>query len=122
MSARPTGSDDGPVRPEDLDVTLAVRRELGPDHDDAVVGEFLDRVGAAIDARVDARVAERSPAVPPAAEEKPSVALGVVSLLSGIPISGIVLGTTHGSVAGVILMIITWIAIAAVNVAHTRRR
>jgi hypothetical protein len=122
MSARPTGSDDGPVRPEDLDVTLAVRRELGPDHDDAVVGEFLDRVGAAIDARVDARVAERSPAVPPAAEEKPSVALGVVSLLSGIPISGIVLGTTHGSVAGVILMIITWMAIAAVNVAHTRRR
>ena len=47
---------DRPVDPDDLAVTLAVRKDLGPQHDEAVIGEFLDRVGEAIDQRVDERV------------------------------------------------------------------
>src|SRR5882724_9029014 len=56
MSAQTTGSEKGPVRPEDLEVTLAVRRDLGAGNDQAVIGEFLDRLGSAIDDQVDARV------------------------------------------------------------------
>jgi len=123
MSAQTTGSEKGPVRPEDLEVTLAVRRDLGAGNDQAVIGEFLDRLGSAIDDRVDARVEARTPAMSRADRDRPpSTALGVVSILSGIPTTWIVLGITHGSVGGIILLIITWVAIAAVNLAHTQRR
>lgn len=54
-------------------------------------------------------------------DRPPSTALGIVSILSGIPITATVLGVTDGSVAGVILLIIAWAAIAAVNLAHSRR-
>lgn len=122
MTAQTTGSQAGPVQSEDLEVTLAVRRDLGPEHDQAVIGEFLDRVGSAIDERVDARVAAR-PAAPshPEPARQPSIALAIVSILSGIGTTGIVLGVTAGSTGGIILTIIVWAAIAAINVTYTRR-
>jgi hypothetical protein len=39
----------------------------------------------------------------------------VVSLIAGIPISAIIGGTSHGSVAAIA---VTWVGIAAVNLAH----
>lgn len=97
----------------------------------AVIAEFLDRIGSAIDARVDAQVdtrveaqvrARTSVAAPQAQDQRPSIALPVVSIGSGIPITAIVLGTTHASIAGIILLITAWVAIAAVNIAYIRRR
>jgi hypothetical protein len=123
MSGRSGSPEDRPVRAEDLDVTLAVRRELGAERDQAVIGEFLDRVGAAIDERVDARVEARTRSGPaPGADQRPSTALAVVSVLSGIPITAIVLGVTHGSVAGCVVLVIVWLAIVGVNVAQAHRR
>jgi hypothetical protein len=44
----------------ELEVTLAARRELGVEHDDALVASFLDRIEHEIDRRVDERVARQA--------------------------------------------------------------
>jgi hypothetical protein len=46
---------------EELEATLAARRELGPDHDEHLVAGFLERIEKEIDRRVDERVAARAP-------------------------------------------------------------
>jgi hypothetical protein len=100
------------ISPDDLAVTLAVRHDLGPEHDPAVIGEFLDRVGAAIDQRVDARVQAAAPARPRGQRS----ALPIASLGVGIPITAI--ASAHG-VGGIV---VAWLGIAAVNVADALRR
>ena len=42
---------------QELEATLAARRELGPAHDDELVAGFLDRIEKEIDRRVDDRLA-----------------------------------------------------------------
>ena len=112
-----------PVSDDDLSVTLAVRNELGPQHDSAVIGEFLDRVGDAIDARVDERLAARKqlPGLP-ADDGDGSNGLGFASIGMGIPITAIALNASDNDVVGLIAMIVAWAGIAAVNIAHARRR
>ena len=46
---------------DELDATLAARRELGPAHDSELVEGFLDRIDGEIERRVDARVAQQAP-------------------------------------------------------------
>jgi hypothetical protein len=71
---------------------------------------------------VDARVHAQTSSVPrPAPDRKPSIALGIVSILAGVMCTAIVLGITTGSLGGIILLIVCWAAIAAVNTAYTRR-
>ena len=43
---------------DDLKATLAARREINPEMEDALIANFLQQVERRIDARVDARVAE----------------------------------------------------------------
>lgn len=50
---------DAPIPREELEVAAAARRELTDEHEGEVIDAFLDKVGDAIDARVDARVADR---------------------------------------------------------------
>lgn len=111
-----------PIERDDLAVTLAVREDLGPAHDDAVIGEFLDRVGHSIDARVDDRMGASSRQASHQPAQNRSAALGFASIGMGIPITAIALGTTSGGPSGVIAMIVAWGGIAAVNFAHTRPR
>jgi hypothetical protein len=122
-----SGSPD-PIQPEDLEVTLAVRRDLGPGQDQAVINEFLDRVGAAIDARVEARVAARlgaedharTPTTGPRRGQAPiGLALGTIAL--GFLTTSITLPCTHGSVGGVLATAAAWIAIAMIFLATMRR-
>lgn len=112
-------------RREDLQAALGARRELGPEYEDAVIDSFLERVDKSIQARVDARVAERAGDRGQVAR-RPSqrgtdsgLVLGIVSLCTGIPISGIAGGT--GEVRG---LVVAWAGIAVVNLAHAwgRRR
>jgi hypothetical protein len=52
------------VKPEarqELEATLAARRELGPAHDAELIAGFLDRIEKEIDRRVDERLAKRGP-------------------------------------------------------------
>lgn len=115
MTERVLGGDD-------LAVTLAVRGDLGPEHEPAVIGEFLDRVGDASDARVDERLAARKqlPALP-AEQGNGSAGLGFASIGMGIPITAIALNGPESDVLGLVAMVVAWAGIAAVNVAHARR-
>jgi hypothetical protein len=104
---------------DDLQAAVAARRELGRDYEDAVLDSFLDRIDRSIAARVDARVAERVPAVLQSTGEQraggpdPGLVLGATSVIAGIPITAIAGGTT-----GLGGIIIAWSGIAAVNVAQ----
>jgi hypothetical protein len=113
---------------EELAAALAARRELGDDYDQAVAESFLDRVEAGIDNRIDARLAQlgRREADRVERAREPSAArdhqfwLGVISLGVGIPLSGV--GGSLGDLPG---LVITWLGIVGVNVAHAlgqRRR
>ena len=104
---------DQPISGDDLAVTLAVREDLGPGSDPAVIAEFLDRVGSAIDQRVDERVALTKQ--PRESGGGPPIAF--FSLIFGIPITAIAGGTAEGG--GIA---IAWAGIAAVNIAHALRR
>ncbi len=101
-----------PVTRDDLAVTLAVRNDLTPAHDDAVIGEFLARVGDQIDARVDERVAAAK--IAPKSDAPTGIA--IVSLVMGVPITAIVMGTTDGA-SSLIGLAIAWGGMALVNVA-----
>jgi hypothetical protein len=103
---------------EDLQAAVAARRELGRDYEDAVLDSFLDRLDRSIAARVDARVAERVPAVlrntgEARGRSDAGLVLGVTSLVTGIPITAIAGGTT-----GVDGILIAWVGISVVNLAH----
>lgn len=58
---------------EDIAAAAAAHQELGPHFDGAVAESLVDRIGAEIDKRVDARIGDlggkraRRPAVPPTA-------------------------------------------------------
>lgn len=105
--ARPIGADD-------VAVTLAVRGDLGPEHEPAVIAEFLDRVGDAIDQRVDARVAAAKLDQPRPERDGPPIAF--FSLIFGIPITAISANQGLGA------MVIAWGGIAAINLADALRR
>jgi len=106
-----------PISAEDLAVTLAVREDLGLQHEPAVIGEFLDRVGASIDTRVDERLAA-SKTVAVKSGDDGATGLAICSLIFGIPITAI----SANSDGGLVALIISWAGIAAVNIAHARSR
>ena len=57
----PYGLGIDPIAKRELEVTLAARKELGVEHDDALVASFLDRIEHEIDRRVDERIARQAP-------------------------------------------------------------
>jgi hypothetical protein len=133
------------LSPEEIRAAAEVHDELGPRYRDAVIDSFLEKVGNEIDARVAARLgqaqlgqvpfapssAAASPgAAPPAAasssaerrgrhHEHPGspLALAVCSLVFGIPISAIAVAAGDHP-AGLLGLIVVWIAIAAINIAY----
>jgi hypothetical protein len=90
---------------QELEATLAARRELGPAHDEHLVAGFLDRIEKEIDRRVDERLAERGPA------KKRGSVLHPGNLALCIPLVAIAGGIGH--LAG---LIVAFIALAAVFV------
>jgi len=103
-----------PVERDELEVAIRTRLELTPEHEQEIIGGFLERVGHAIDARVDERMAQHEDdddgydggAVP--------VAIGSIAL--GIPITAVA-----GNSAGLGGVIAAWIGIAAINVWYSLR-
>ena len=114
------------VDADDLAGALAARRELGVESELAVINSFLDRTGQAIDARVDQRIALHGAAsgkrMPSDADRHRSASfkLAVVSMALGIPITGITV--SFGQVAGLVLAIFAWLAIALINVSFQHSR
>lgn len=114
---RPDG--DG-LEHHDIEAALAARSELGPAYEPAIVESLAEKIEAAIETRVDARVAQGHKSEHLDAQRgEHQMVLGIVSLGTGIPITAIAQGE---GLAGVL---IAWTGIAAVNVAHAlqgRRR
>jgi hypothetical protein len=105
------------LTPDEVRAAAETHGELGPDYQTAVIESFLDKVGREIDARVDSRLAMVQPGV--AAPKQPGrggpLALAIVSLGVGIPLTGIIEGL-HG---GIVALAIIWAAIAVINVAYS---
>ena len=99
---------------EEAAAALGARRELGAEMEPAVVDAFVERVERAIDARVDARLAQRGGAARRSGGS--DLALPIVSLGLAIPLTAIAAG-----IEGYLAVLVVWIGIVAVNVAHARR-
>lgn len=98
------------LTPEEIASVLAARRRNAPVEDD-LPPSLTARLDREVAARVDAELAARAvggPGVPPATmraakqREKSTDGrvVGVASLVTGIPLMGIVEGTSHGNLLG----------------------
>jgi hypothetical protein len=108
---------------DDLAAALGARRELGREAEHEVLESFLDRVGMAIDARVEQRLVEHEPARPPRrqprSQNRVSVPLALGSMVIGIAATGASAALDHG---GALVAIVAWVVIALVNLAHAANR
>ena len=113
MDDRSPAEGDGLER-VDLEAALHVRRELGAEFEPVLVDGFVERIERAVEARVDARLAEAK-ATRKHEDDKDSkqLSLGITSLALGIPLSAVAAGTadTPG-------LVTAWIGIVAVNWAY----
>ena len=94
---------------DELRAAIEARRELGPEHEPAIVDAFLERL--------DRRIAERLDAVPPARSGPPSLALPIVSIVLAVPLTAIAAGTL-----GLVGVLVVWLGIVLVNVVNARAR
>jgi hypothetical protein len=107
----------GDARREDWSAALSARRELGDEYDQAFVENFVDRVSAEIDSRVDMRVAQMASTRPVATRRRRgSSFLALASIVLGIPLTQVAGNTGH--TAG---LAIAWGGIVLVNVANSWR-
>jgi hypothetical protein len=124
---------------EDIAAAAAVHAELGPGYDQAVAEGLVDRIGAEIDRRVDARLAQSPPSSRPA-WVTPVMGLGSLGLGIGATAAVLTAATSAGadtlnSSAGIItkgsvthtisagqilLVMLIWVVIGVVNVAYAR--
>ena len=114
---------------EDIAATAAAHRELGPGFEDGLAEGLIERIGAEIDRRVDARLGERGYSAPtPAAPVHPPstrptavpVVLALGSMLTAV--LGTVAAMKFGSNGSPALAALIWVVIGIVNVAYSRRR
>jgi len=92
-----------PVDPQEIRAAAEVHRELGPEYNDAVIAAFIDRVDRAVEARVEARLAEERRHLPATRNRRnllKAVALGVCAgaLVAGVGIGHI--EAAHGGQGG----------------------
>ncbi|HEX2102657.1 MAG TPA: hypothetical protein VHF51_03350 [Solirubrobacteraceae bacterium] len=105
------------VQREDLSAAVAARRELGADSEREVVEAFLDRVGTAIDARVDQRLAQQRRERRGSSASRGSIPLALGSMGIGIAATGAASGLDDGEPVAIII----WLVIGAINIAHALR-
>lgn len=101
----------------EVEAVLETRRELGLRYDAELVDGFADRIEAEVSRRVGSELQVRQRAQQAHASAGPrQLALGIVSLVAGIPITAINLAAADDpSLVG---LTISWGGIAAVNAAH----
>jgi len=111
---------------DELEATLRARGELGRDREPDVIDAFLDRVERNIDARVDARLQARGEVAvdrPKRSRESvgPPVILPLGSMFLGV-LATAAASDMRAAGAAVVVAIVAWVAIVAVNVVHSVRR
>ena len=108
---------------EEIRAAAETYSELGPGYRDAVIESFLEKVGGEIDARVAARLATLAPMPGSTRRQRRGsasgspLALAVVSMVLGIPISAIAVAA-GAHPAGALGLIVVWMAIAAINLGY----
>ena len=102
----------------EIEAVLETRRELGSTYDAALVEGFAERIERTVEHR-SAEVWSREDwrRRQEAAAGKRQLALGIVSLGAGIPISAIALAVPEG-LFSLISLAIAWGGISCVNLAH----
>lgn len=114
------------IERSELEALLETRRELGLRYDAELVDGFADRIQRAVEQRYAAEVQDLGwVRHQEEAAGKRQLALGIVSLVAGIPISAITLEAPDGGDTSLMSLIVAWSGIAAVNLAHAfqaRRR
>ena len=101
----------------DIAAAAAAHRELGSAYDDAVAESLIDRIGAEIDKRVEAKLGTRPQSARPPAEAAAPV--GHHALLTGTAIGAGITGLVailaeHGSKHVVAPMLVIWVIVAVV--------
>lgn len=94
---------------------MAARQELGADYEPEIIDAFLEKVDARIAARIDAVPVPQAP-LPPK-DDPGGLALAIVSVVAGIPITAIA-----ANQEGTIAIIICWGGIVGVNLARSISR
>ena len=103
----------------EVEAVLETRRELGLRYDRELVDGFADRIQAEVERRVGDEVATRQRAQAAHASAGPrQLALGIVSLAAGIPITAITLAVPENAELSAISLFLAWAGIGTVNVAH----
>jgi len=97
------------VERRDVESAVQARRELGSGYDDEIVDSLL--------AKIDQRLEVRRPRRPAEAHDRRGISLAGFSLILGIPITAIA-----GSQAGLAGIVVVWIGIVVVNLAHAARQ
>jgi hypothetical protein len=109
----------------EVEALLETRRELGPSYDAALVDSFADRIERAVEKRLAEEVATRHFADRAGdSAGKRQTALGIVSVVAGIPTTAIALAVPEGATSLASLLVV-WGGIVGVNAAHAvqaRRR
>ena len=126
----PRGITLGMANPElsrdELEVALRARRELDRELEPHVIDAFLDRVERNIDARVDARLQARGDVADDRANSSQGASRTTVILPLGSMFLGVLataaVADLGSATAQVVIAIVAWIAIVAVNVVHAARR
>jgi len=96
---------------QELEATLAARRELGPEHDEQLVAGFLERIDREIDRKVEEHLARRAP------PDRRGSVIHPGNLALCIPIIAIAGGIGH--TAG---LIVAFVALALVFLVSELRR
>jgi hypothetical protein len=103
----------------DIEAALATRRELGARYDAELVDGFAERIERAVERRVADQVALQQRRTASVASAGPrQLALGIVSVVAGIPITAISLAVPDQGELSLLSLIVTWGGLATVNVAH----
>ena len=122
----------------EIRASVAAHRDLGPGYDDAVAEGLVERIGAEIDKRIDARLglvpaAQRAPGhqapappTPPPPAPAPQASrmpafFPLVSMGLGVGATAIVTGQNGAIVGQVFMIALIWLAIAIINIAYARR-
>jgi hypothetical protein len=101
----------------DIAAAAAAHRELGSAYDDAVAESLIDRIGAEIDKRVEAKLGTRPQSARPPAEAAPPVRYQAVltGAAIGAGITGLVaILAENGSKHVVAPMLVIWVILAIV--------
>ena len=122
---------DPDVRDEIAAAALA-NQQLAPGYDEAIAANLVERIGAEIDRRVDARLSTLGRQASPSKSIWPSLALALGSIFAGLAASAIVLNggasinsagiVTHAPSSGQVgLDALIWAVLGVINLAFLRR-